>query len=288
MDTEAVTKLDQALREAAKRMGAREARFLVSQYYQLQERRIATAAQTRAGAGNDEPWELHAYLAVNLSLLEDQIRAALDKYTSAHPVGLHLRKVIGIGPVLAAGFLGEIDITRAPTVGHIWRFAGLDPTCVWEKGTKRPFNADLKVLCWKTGESFIKSKANPRSIYGPIFDARKALERARNDAGEFADQAADTLVRKNFAHDTEAFRAYTAGKLPDGRINARARRYAVKLFLADLHCCMYRVTLGQEPPVPYVLEHVPGHVHRWIASWVPSLASLDKREAAADTITGGA
>jgi hypothetical protein len=37
----------------------------------------------------------------------------------------------GIGPVIAAGLLANIDITKAPTAGHIWRFAGLDPSSKW-------------------------------------------------------------------------------------------------------------------------------------------------------------
>lgn len=53
----------------------------------------------------------------------------------------------GIGPVISAGLLAHIDIHRAVTVGHIWRFAGLDPSVKWLKKTKRPWNAGLKVLC---------------------------------------------------------------------------------------------------------------------------------------------
>jgi hypothetical protein len=43
--------------------------------------------------------------------------------------------------------LARIDIVKAPTAGHIWRYAGLDPTVRWNKGEKRPWNAGLKVLC---------------------------------------------------------------------------------------------------------------------------------------------
>ena len=107
----------------------------------------------------------------------------------------------GTGPrlwalAIAAGFLAHIDIERAPTVGHIWRFAGLDPTQKWEKKTKRPWNADLKTLCWKLGESFVKVKGNENDIYGKVYEARKAQEVLRNEAGELADQAADVLKNK--------------------------------------------------------------------------------------------
>ena len=87
--------------------------------------------------------------------MEGQIKRALEKYVDNHPVGSWLTSIHGIGPVIAAGLLAHIDIARAPTVGHIWRFAGLDPTTKWEKKTRRPWNAALKVLTWKAGESFV-------------------------------------------------------------------------------------------------------------------------------------
>ena len=51
------------------------------------------------------------------------------------------RSIYGIWPVLAAGLLAHIDIEQAPTVGHIWSFAGLDPTKKWQPKTTRPWNA---------------------------------------------------------------------------------------------------------------------------------------------------
>ena len=33
---------------------------------------------------------------------------------------------------------------------------------------------DLKELCWKIGESFVKVKGNPADIYGKIYEERKA------------------------------------------------------------------------------------------------------------------
>ena len=55
----------------------------------------------------------------------------------------------GIGPVIAAGLLANIDIKQAPTVGHIWRFAGLDPTNKWigKKGAETLIDE-----IWEQGE----------------------------------------------------------------------------------------------------------------------------------------
>jgi len=62
--------------------------------------------------------------------------------------------------------------------------------------------------------------------------------------------------------DTDAFKWYTQGKLPPARIHLRAQRRAVKLFLAHFHEVLYWTYYETLPPNPYVLDHVPGHVHR--------------------------
>ena len=93
---------------------------------------------------------------------------ALDAYSGGPLAGRWARSIVGIGPIIAAGLLAHIDIKQAPTVGHVWRFAGLDPTLKWTTKTKRPWNGALKRLCWLIGESFTKVSNNPGDIYGKI------------------------------------------------------------------------------------------------------------------------
>jgi hypothetical protein len=201
---------------------------------------------------------LSQLLAQRMAETERMIAAGLKRYADAHVPGVWAQSICGIGPVLSAGLLAHIDIEKAPTVGHIWRFAGLDPTVRWEKGEKRPWNARLKVLCWKIGDSFVKQSGRDRDIYGKVYRARKALETERNESGLFADQAAATLAAKQFRDETR--KRYESGRLPDGRIDLRARRYAVKLFLSHYHHVAYECRYGEPPPKPYVLEH-GGHAH---------------------------
>jgi hypothetical protein len=157
--------------------------------------------------------------------------------------------------------LAHIDIEKAPTVGHIWRFAGLDPTCVWEKKQKRPYNAKLKVLCaFKLGESFVKVQNHPNDIYGKVYVGRKRLEEEKNANLEFKDQAAKILATKNFDKKTDAYKALIEGRLPQAQIHARARRYAVKLFLSHYFEASYRHHYGKEPPRPYPIQFL-GHAH---------------------------
>jgi hypothetical protein len=171
-----------------------------------------------------------------------------------------MRLQYGIGPVIAAGLLAHIDINEAPTTGHIWRFAGLDPTSVWEKGQKRPWNAELKTLCWKIGQSFMKFSGRDECFYGKLYIERKQYEVDRNDSGGNATRAAELLPK--FNKNTEAYGHLKNGKLPPAQIDARARRWAVKLFLSHLHDVWWELEKREKPPKPYVLDHVGGHVHK--------------------------
>ena len=78
--------------------------------------------------------------------------------------------------------------------------------------------------------------------------------------GAYADQAKAILEAKKFRADTKAKAAYEKGILPDGHVHARAKRYAVKLFLAHWHEVAYREHFGTEPPLPYALA-ILGHAH---------------------------
>jgi len=258
-DIEPLQRLTRDLKTAAATLTTAEVRFLVDHYYQIQEDRKRSANQVRAGAEAGEPHAVILWLGENTARLENNIKSALDAYSTSHPVGAWSKSIVGIGPVIAAGLLAHIDITKAPTVGHIWRFAGLDPTVSWGKGERRPWNARLKVLCWKIGESFVKVSGKDEDVYGKLYLHRKALEGATNDASGYADQAAAILKSKRFGDDTKAKSFYLNGQLPPGHLHARAKRWAVKLFLSHWHAVAYRHHFGTLPPKPYVLTHL-GHV----------------------------
>ena len=240
---------------------ASEARWLVDYYYAIQGYRIQATGQERAVEQQADagPDVIVGWLGNGMKQMENRIQKALDIYSDASVPGVWAKSIIGIGPVIAAGLLAHIDITRAPTVGHIWSFAGLNPQAKWGKGEKRPWNASLKVLCWKIGDSFVKQSGNPKDIYGKVYRERKALEVERNEAGTFADQAARSLAEKKIT-DKDLRKTYEAGMLPAGRLDLRARRYAAKLFLAHYHHVAYEDHYGTPPPKPYVIEH-RGHTH---------------------------
>jgi hypothetical protein len=259
-------RLERAAKIAAADLTRDAARSLVDIYYRWQEHRIALNGQIHAqlqGADSAEPLGSVAvveHFATQVSTLEKQMVAVLGTWAKSRPEGAWAQDQKGIGPVLSAGLGAHIDITRAPTVGHIWRFAGLDPTVKWEKKTKRPWNADLKVLCWRIGDSFVKVSGRDDAVYGKVYRERKQQELERDAAGLFADQAAETLASRNIK-DAALKRTYESGHLPAGRLDLRARRYAVKLFLSHYHEVAYEAEFGESPPLPYPIAQL-GHAHK--------------------------
>jgi hypothetical protein len=337
------------LREAAKLMTPDEARYLVDAFYIIQEDRKRSDNQVRSLNENEEPNQVLTWFADLSRFSEGQIKNALHAYARNHKAGQWMLAQKGIGPVLAAGFLAHIKIEKAPTAGHIWRFAGMDPTVKWEKGQKRPWNAGLRVLCWKASRSFVRTSGEP-GYYGQLYYERKEYEQEKNERGDYAQQATDALAAKNFGTDTQARKWYTgewvhsrtlnpafknelkdavdkagvsgleakadkiiqgihekyAGRgadviaahiekdeelkkltqdiagltvqatapveakykalplrpmLSPGHIDARCRRYVVKMFLAHLQEEWYEIHYGKPAPLPYPISHL-GHVHK--------------------------
>ncbi len=135
----------------------------------------------------------------------------------------------------------------------------------------RPWNAKLKVLCWKIGESFNKTQNRDDDFYGHLLAERKALEVQRNEAGDFLDQAVDKLEKYNIGKSTEAYKWYDKGMLPPAHLQARAKRWVVKLFISHWHEVQYQVVMGTLPPKPYAID-ILGHGHKIEAPGWPMAA----------------
>src|SRR6266536_2117825 len=240
----------------AANLSAAELRLLVANYYQAQQMRKSMDMQLRH-LGDRQPLEVSTFAAEGFADIEEQIAKAFNKLLTS-PVAQWIKAQRGIGPVITAGLLAHINIEKAPTAGHIWSFAGLNPDLIWEKGQKRPYNAELKQLCWHAGQCFMKQSNDPDCFYGHLYRERKQYEITRNDAGGNAKKA---RVFKLSPGATKAVKDKLAeGKLPDFNIDARARRYAVKIFLSHLHAVMYFDHFGTHAPTPYVIKYL-GHVH---------------------------
>lgn len=250
--------------------------------------------QPRYVDGGKKPDEFLEHFARVFIDLECEIKGIMDVYTMNHPVGRWLRSHYGVGPVISAGILAHIDIEMAPTAGAIWKFAGLDPTVKWEKGQKRPWNAKLKVLFWKLGQCLLKFANHPDCYYGHIYQRAKLDYILKNSEGKYAEQAKFDLEsgkyrKKAYSDDTvsvsdddgnnedegnnktskqdeteDGFKRaefyLKQGKLPPAQIDARARRYAVKIFISHLHQVWYEWHFKKPAPVPFILTK-PDHTH---------------------------
>lgn len=275
-------------------MAPDEARFLVDTYYTFQRYRIRSENQMRSLVGNSEPHEVVQWFGSQFDLLEGEMKKALQGFAQSDPVGRWAMSIYGVGPVIAAGLLAHIKtevwycmaaaadpsvkacgqrdethdgphefcaLRRVQTAGAVWKFAGLDPTSVWKKGEKRPWNASLKVLAtYKLGESFVKVNKREGDFYGKLYLIRKAYEQERNEAGRYAELAKSLLKSRKIGEDTVARKCYEEGKLPPGHIHQRARRWAVKIFLSHYHHVAYRYAFGERPPKPFAIA-VLGHAH---------------------------
>ena len=257
-----IRRIRKDLREAAKNLPESQVRYFVDVYYQRQNARIRAFNQLRAAIEAKEETLVLEYEATRMKVEEDTVKAMMDAYSKSKPLGEWLRSICGIGPVIAAGLMAHIDITKAATAGAIQRFAGLDPTLEWGKGQKRPYNAELKTLCvYKLGESFVKVQNNAKDVYGKLFAEHKAMEQEKNERGEMAETAKEKLEKFKIGKDTEAYKWYSQGKLPPAHIHARARRYAVKIFLSHFFEVAYELHYGKRPPEPYAIA-ILQHAHK--------------------------
>jgi hypothetical protein len=299
-------------------------RYIVDLYYQIQHFRTAAFNQESASKDNKEPTNFVEWLAKQMTRLEAQIKRAMNAWTETSRTSQWAKAQFGIGPILSAGLEAHLDITKAPVVANIWRFAGVDPTLQWlgavkakklvdefyeKKGNKkveyadiikiadglgrrpdsiyhftrkdrkgkerkltqenlikalsiRPYNAKLKILVWKIGESFARfsgEKHIHKCYYARLYRQRKEYLIKKNEAGDYAKLAETTLKEKKFKNK-DYIKIYESGKLPDGRIDASARRYTAKYFLSHWHTVAYWDHHGKAPPLPYPIVH-QGHAH---------------------------
>lgn len=205
LEFEALQKLNKDLRDAATLMKWDEARYLVDLYYQLQNYRLSAKNQIRAA--QLEPNSLLAYFGNNFKSLENNVKSGLKTYVKQYSVGQWAMSVCGIGEVLAAGFLTLLDIRKAPVVQNFYSFAGIAPGIKWGKGERRPWCADLKTLCFKAGDCFVKFQNNPNDFYGKIYVERKKYEISKNENGDYENQALEGADR--VGKTTEAYIWYS-------------------------------------------------------------------------------
>ena len=197
-------------------LGLDQLPFLVDRYYSLQEHRIALSLQMQALKKQERGTELLSKFHDEFLDFESEIEKHVTRTVKQHPIYPWLKSCKGIGPIIAASLISQIDITKAEHASSVWKYCGLAVDLETgkaerrEKGKKISWNPFLKKTCWKIGESFVKSKGKYRTIY----DTSKKYYQEK-----FPKEVKDTKSKRVF---------YTKG-----HIHALSKRRAVKLFLAD-------------------------------------------------------
>ena len=193
-------------------------KYLIERYYQVQEHRMAVFAQVRELEEMEDDATLIKSYAEEFQRLEKNIAKDIEKAVKGHAMFPWFKSVKGIGPILSAALITNIDIERAQHPSSIWKYCGLAvdlDTGEAEKrvkGKKIEYNPFMKKTCWLIGESFVKTRGKYRTIY----DTSKAY------------------YQKKYPKEVPV-KGTKRIKYTKGHIHSMAKRRAVKHFLADMY-----------------------------------------------------
>lgn len=158
---------------------------------------------------------------------------------------------------------------------HLYHGEEVDRSRLQKYLSRRPWNAELKVLCWKIGQSFVMTQSRDSDVYGKLYAQAKERYIMLNSEGAYADAAQLKLETTNIGKSTDAYKWYAAGKLPPAHIQARAERWARKMFLSHYWEVCYTIRHRKRAPEPYVIAHMGDEHNRYIpppnfnpAEWV--------------------
>jgi hypothetical protein len=161
----------------------------------------------------------------------------------------YLKYIKGLGPVLSAGLIYYIDMTKVHHASSIWKYAGLAPvdghTVKPMKGRRINYNPDFRTFCWKVGDSLLKKRTQP---YRKIYDEEKKRVLEMHENPNYTEIIWDKEQK-----------AWIVGrcKSPPLHAHRRAMRKMIKRFLADYYENWRKVN-GQPPDEPYavaILNH---------------------------------
>ncbi len=159
-------------------------RVLVDLRQTIQKSRIQfgnrlSAIERDADEGDGELFERwHERFA----MLEKELDKDIALYGGNLPIVGIMVCVKGVGPLLAAKVVSQIDITRPQSVSALWRYAGFGVVDGHRekpvKGEKLHYNRTLKTTCYLIGSSFLKSSSPYRQLYD---QARARYETTKPD-----------------------------------------------------------------------------------------------------------
>jgi hypothetical protein len=221
-------------------------RKIVTSYNKIQEAKLSVESIL----AKNESIQIIDQMLDTLSSIDKLVKRPLTNYIGDSEVGQWAMSQYGMGPVLTAGLMSHIDITKANTAGAIWRYAGLDPHA--SESGKVAYNGELKNICWKIGLNFAKYANRSQCFYGKFYLQDLARRTESNNNFEYADRAQSIALNVDSKNKTNVA-LLSSGKLPQDQIDAQARRFAVKIFLSHYHAVAYQEHYGIEPDRPSII-----------------------------------
>ncbi|MDW8258025.1 MAG: transposase [Gammaproteobacteria bacterium] len=266
------------LTAAARGLDRATVKAFVAAYYRTQRDRIRLTNQVNAFAKDGRPIKVVEFLAREIEVVERRFHKVLDIFSRHHPLGVWLRSIHGIGPVLAAGIIAYVDVSKARTPSSVWRYAGLSGPQTWGPGQKRPFNADFKRLCYLIVRSMHMCAGHRDCVYGQWLKSFWSHEEHKNETGQLSAVAQEKLrallaskrwplvdgqipeqlkatLSPEMQHTVDC---WIAGKLTKHHVMMRAYRKTAKLFLSHVFAVAWKLEHKTDAPLPYAFKHL-GH-----------------------------
>ena len=241
-----------------------EIRFLIENFYDIQDNRIRADGRSRAWKQvykmkDTEQKVYRDNIGERFKGIEEWIYKELNSKVKAHPLwDAWLKHVKGIGPALAGGYLAWIgDIGRFETISALHAYMGLHcdengKAVRKRKGVQANWHQRLKMHAWKTAKAFVKTNGKYRGFYDRT---KKKYQKAHPKEVKIKiDGTMRTLYTK-------------------GHIDNMAMRKTVKLFISHLWL-QWRTLEGFPTRSPYPLEQL-GHT-TFIEPYFDTLPTVKK------------
>ncbi len=230
------------------------------------------------GKQDPETDELHQ----RLKDLEDYVDGRVAELLKEHLAYPWFSLVKGVGGENIGKVVGLIDITRAPTISSLWKFAGFAPengkAMRRVKGEKLRYNSKLRSMCWRLANSLKRATGvfydyyiEEKKKYTMRFE-REGTKVLPTPAGKWYctscgvswTKKGDILECCGNQKIEKKVKEEPPGVIWLGHLDMMAIRKMIKLFLACLWL-VWREKEGLPVREPYAIEK-QGHT-RMISPW---------------------
>jgi hypothetical protein len=244
------------MRERVRRLKHPRLRILVESYQDTQKLRIASFNRlnmySKLGLLTPLQEAKLGEMVSDLKAEERKLQGMMEQELEEIPVWQWLRTIKGMGPAMAAGLVAWIDdISKAPHVSSLWRYAGLhveDGRAPRRKrGEKADWNPRLRTHMWKITKQVLMARDPFYYGWYKEFKEREVEKCKKNGIRIVPASKLPTKGGKKYE---------PPGVISQGHVENRARRKVAKLLLAHLwHVWREMEGLPTEPAYPAKLGH---------------------------------